>query len=129
MADDLAGMAAQFTGGDVTPRAADTPLGSFLTNTLMPGATPGVGTGDLAPLSFGATGEGAGSGYLAASQKLAEVAAAAALADYVVEKGILATRIGQGDQGDGSFAGQMARLAVINTALGFAADDLGSTKK
>lgn len=125
MADDLAGMTAQFTGGDVRPRDAGSALGGGLVNSFFPGATPGEGTGATGAMTFGgATGEGAGSSYIAASQRLAQVAAASAAAAYVVEKGILANNL---KDGNGDAAGQLARLAVINSAMGLAAGDMWGT--
>lgn len=124
MADDLAGMAAQFTGGDVRPRDAGSGVGNMLTNSFFPGATPGEGSGATGVLSFGATGEGAGSSYLAASQQLAQTAQAAALAAYTVERGILVGRIASGDTSQGTMEGQLARLAVVNIAMGKAADSM-----
>ncbi|MBP7253348.1 MAG: hypothetical protein KBA75_07685 [Alphaproteobacteria bacterium] len=121
MADDLAGMTAQFTGGDVRPRDAGSALGGVLTNSFFPGATPGEGTGATSAMGFGGTGEGAGSSYIAASQRLAQVAAASAASAYLVEKGILANNL---QNGNGDSAGQLARLAVINSAMGLAAGDM-----
>lgn len=121
MADDLAGMSAQFTGGDVRPRDAGSAVGNMLTNSFFPGATPGEGSGATSGMTFGATGEGAGSSYIAASQRLAQVAAASAAASLLVEKGILANNI---NQGNGDVGGQMARLAVINATIGLASGDL-----
>lgn len=132
MADDLSGMAAQFTGGDVRPRDAGSGVGNMLTNSFFPGATPGEGSGATSAMSFGSGGssEGAGSSYLAASQKLAQAATAAAMAEMILEKGILANRINSGEGGAGATAGNYARLAVINQTLGVASDDLyGNGKK
>jgi hypothetical protein len=122
MAEDFSGMTAQFTGGDVRPRDAGSATGNLLTNSFFPGATPGEGTGATGALTFGGgTGEGAGSSYIAASQNLAKVAAASAAAAYLVEKGILANNL---QNGNGDAAGQLARLAVINGAMGLAAGDM-----
>ncbi len=131
MADDLAGMAAQFAGTDVRPRDAGSGVGNMLTNSFFPGATPGEGSGATSAMTFGgASGEGAGASYLAASQKLAQAAMATAMADMIFEKGLLANRINSGEGGSAATAGNYARLAVINQALGVAADDLyGNGKK
>ncbi len=122
MAEDFSGMTAQFTGGDVRPRDAGSATGNMLTNSFFPGATPGEGSGATSALTFGgATGEGAGSSYIAASQNLASVAKASAAAAYMVEKGILASNL---QNGVGDSAGQLARLAVINGAIGLASGDM-----
>lgn len=122
MAEDFSGMTAQFTGGDVRPRDAGSAIGGGLVNSFFPGATPGEGTGATSAMTFGgATGEGAGSSYLAASQQLAKTAMESAAAAYLVEKGILANNI---QNGNGDTAGQLARLAVINSAMGLAAGDM-----
>lgn len=131
MADDLAGMSSQFTGGDVRPRDAGSVLGNLATNTFFPGATPSSdGSGVTGPMGFGATGEGAGAGYLAASQKLAAVAAETAALALVAEKAILAGRISRNEGDAQSLAGGLARVAVINATLGLASDNLfGDGKK